>query len=375
MKKCFLALMLSLLFCNVYAQYSGIVYHDANGNGVQDKNEKGLINAVVSNGFQVVKTNQSGRFTLPFWEKARFITLYTGQNQISDHYFIPIKKQKQTYTFAVKLVPKKEKVSLVQISDTETFEHGDWLENIKAYSAIESPDFIVHTGDICYKSGMKWHAQEVNAKKLGVPIYYCLGNHDLIEGSYGEQYFEEKFGPAWYAFQKGNALFVITPMMGGDYKPSFTQEEIGGWLQNLLNAYPKNLPKYFFNHDILSNGEQFEFKINDAKSISLNDYNLKAWVFGHLHCNYTKTLEKSNIKSYGTSTTAKGGIDHSPSSFRVIDVDKEGNSKSHLTWTNVDDAVQIISPNKHTVRKTESGLIPISVNAYDSNAKWIVLNM
>lgn len=365
-KKLLYLILLFVYSINGNSQFKGIVYHDINGNGKLDKKEKGVPNAVVSNGLQVIKTDSKGSFTLPEWEKARFVTLYPNAGQKVTKRFIPIKANQTSYNFGIKMVPKKSKVSFVQISDTETYIYKEWLNNLKAYVKNESPDFVVHTGDICYHSGIKWHSKEVTEKDLGIPVYYCLGNHDLTKGAFGEEYFEKHLGPAWYAIQRGNALYVITPMMGGDYKPGFTRKEIGSWMQNLLDTYPKDMPKYFFNHDLLSNTGEFKFKIDDQNSILLNDYNLKAWVFGHWHINMTKTHRNTSIKSYSTASASQGGIDSSPSSFRVVTVDEEGNSTSKLIWTYVDKSLQVISPSNKTVFFNHKGKIPISINIYSS---------
>ncbi|GGW45857.1 outer membrane protein assembly factor BamB family protein [Arenibacter certesii] len=351
-----------------YGQLKGKVFIDHNDNGKKEASEKGVQNAVVSDGYHVVRTDKNGNYQLPGWEKQRFITIYPSGDFKSEKRFIPITGKSKSYDFPVEPKIKKEEVKFVQISDTETYEYGDWVDNLKKYVKVHKPDFVVHTGDICYRAGMEWHADNLTEKDMGIPVYYCLGNHDLVKGDYGEQFFEEKFGPAWYAFEEGNTLFVITPMMGGDFPPGFNHEDIGGWLQNLLKAYDKNQPKMFFNHDLLTNGDSFVFKKNKNESIVLEDYNLKAWLYGHWHINMVKTHGNSGVVSYSTATLAKGGIDHSPSSFRVIDVDKNGNHKSELIWSHLEREIEIVSPQKNQLRLNDSGNIEISVNVYDSGS-------
>ncbi|HUH48150.1 MAG TPA: PQQ-binding-like beta-propeller repeat protein, partial [Arenibacter sp.] len=195
-----------------------------------------------------------------------------------------------------------------------------------------------------------------------------LGNHDLIKGDYGEQFFEGKFGPAWYAYEEGSTLFVVTPMMGGDFPPGFDHGDIGGWLQNLLKAYDKEQPKIFFNHDLLTDGDSFVFHKNKEESIVLEDYNLKSWLYGHWHINMVKTHGVSGVVSYSTATLAMGGIDHSPSSFRAIKVDKDGNTKSELIWSHLEREIQIVSPQKNGIRLNHEGKIEVSVNVYDSGS-------
>ncbi len=354
---------------SVFAQLKGTIYWDENGNGRKDPSERGVPEAVVSDGLHVVRTNSEGLFELEGWEKQRFVTVYPSANFDAPTRYIPITPNSQNYDFGVMAKAKKEEVTFLHISDTETYEYGDWVDDLKKYIKVHKPDFVVHTGDICYESGMKWHSEHLTETQLGVPIYYNLGNHDLIKGEYGEQYFEQKFGPAWYALEAGNTLYVITPMMSGDYPPSFTREDIGTWMQNLVDAYDKDIPKIFFNHDLLSNGENFDFKVNEEKSIHLNDYNLKSWVYGHWHNNMVKTHGESGVITYSTATLAKGGIDHSPSSFREIQVDANGDTESQLIWTYLNRDIQIVNPQEEKMVVSRDGLLQFSVNVYDSGSE------
>ncbi|PZX56769.1 outer membrane protein assembly factor BamB family protein [Algoriphagus chordae] len=354
---------------SVFAQLKGTIYWDENGNGVKDASEKGVSEAVVSDGLHVIRTNADGTFDLEGWEKQRFVTIYPSADFDSPTRYIPITSNSQNYDFGVIAKEKKENVTFLHISDTETYEYGDWVDDLKKYIKVQKPDFVVHTGDICYESGMKWHSEHLTEKQLGIPIYYNLGNHDLIKGEYGEKYFESKFGPAWYALEVGNTLYVITPMMSGDYAPSFTREDIGTWMQNLVNAYAKDMPKIFFNHDLLTNGDEFDFKVNEEKSIHLNDYNLKSWVYGHWHINMVKTHGESGVTTYSTATLAMGGIDHSPSSFREIKVDAKGDTKSQLIWTYLDRDIQIVNPQEGNMTLSSDGLLHFSVNVYDSGSE------
>lgn len=352
-----------------FAQIRGTVFLDKNGNGIKDINEKGVGDIKVSDGYNIASTNSDGSFQLDGWDKQRFVTLYPSPDISCKNRYIQIGKSDGEYFFPVSVKKRKDKTSFVQISDTETFEFRDWVDQLKEYSKVHKPDFIVHTGDICYKAGMDWHAKNLTAQQMGVPVYYCLGNHDLIKGDYGEQFFEECFGPAWYAFEEGNTLYVVTPMMGGDYKPGFTREDIGGWLNNLLKVYEKEQPKIFFNHDLLTNSEEFIFRINEKQSINFNEYNLKAWLYGHWHVNMAKEHGSSKIMSYGTSTLVKGGIDHSPSGFRVVHVDEKGETDSQFRWTYLEREIEIVSPNNKYAIVNKQGEIEISVNTYHSGAE------
>src|SRR5690606_27300915 len=66
MKRTFL-LALSVLFCSLVcsqATIQGIVFEDLNNNGIKDRKEKGLEGVAVSNGRDVVLTDQNGNYNL-----------------------------------------------------------------------------------------------------------------------------------------------------------------------------------------------------------------------------------------------------------------------------------------------------------------------
>lgn len=345
----------------------GKVFNDVNNNGRQDEGEHGLANIRVSDGLHVGTTSDDGSFSLKGWERARFVTVYQPRNFACKQWYIPISgNSAKKLLFAMTAKNVRDKVEFVQVSDTETFEYRDWVNELKEYARTNKPDFIIHTGDICYKRGIKWHADNITSETMGVPFYYCLGNHDLVDGDYGEQFYEQNLGPAWYAFEEGSTLFIITPMMGGDRKPSYTAEDIGRWLQNLMDKYPKQQPKIVFNHTLLTNDEDFVFKYGEGKTLNFSDYNLKAWLYGHWHINIVKKHGNSGVTSYGTATAAKGGIDHSPSSFRLVDVDESGNTNSRLVWTFVDKQLTVVSPQEGKVSLTPDSSLRLSVNAYHS---------
>ncbi|MGL4326627.1 MAG: metallophosphoesterase N-terminal domain-containing protein, partial [Tannerellaceae bacterium] len=183
---CFAA---SLVACAANAQdYSGKVYNDTNKNGQFDKGEKPLSGVLVTDGLNVVKTDKEGTFSLPGHPKARFIyiTSPSGYMAPSKHY-IPVSEKNDTYNFGlVTYVAEDAKGNhnFVQISDTEISDpnQGDWVKNLHDYAAAEKAAFIVHTGDICYEKGLNSHIQILNNESLTCPMYYCIGNHDLVKG-------------------------------------------------------------------------------------------------------------------------------------------------------------------------------------------------
>lgn len=80
-----------------------------------------IANVSVSDGRNVVKTDENGAYTLPGYLKSRFVTVTTPAGYWTEDFYIPVTKEQETYDF---LLDKSEKTaqedhSFLQISDTE----------------------------------------------------------------------------------------------------------------------------------------------------------------------------------------------------------------------------------------------------------------
>ena len=192
---------------------------------------------MVSDGLHVVKTASDGTFELPGHDKARFVFITTPSGfKTNNAYYQPIQGETSSYDFALLpydgAIQRNGAHQFIHISDTEIHgstsltEHADWVGNMRDYAANEGAAFIVHTGDICYDSGLKDHIRLMNTHNMQIPVFYTIGNHDLVRGEYGEELFEQLYGPVYYSFDVGNVHYIVTPMPGGDYAPSYTQADV-----------------------------------------------------------------------------------------------------------------------------------------------------
>lgn len=349
------------------AEYTGHVYVDKNQNGIWDKGEKPMAGVKVSDGLNVVETSADGSFTLPGHERERFIFITTpsGYKTFNSHYR-KIEGNSEGYEFG--LIPyagiaRNGAHCFVHISDTEIFNtenHEDWVGNLRDYARNGQAAFIIHTGDICYENGLKNHIRLMNTRNMDCPVFYCIGNHDLVKGKYGEEVFEDNYGPVYYSFEAGNVHYIVTPMLGGDYWPGYTSDDVCRWLKNDLEHVRQGTPIMVFNHDLLTYGNDFVYKSKNSGSVSLNDHNLKAWLYGHWHINYIK--KQGDVYSVCTSSLDKGGIDHSASAFRVMHVDGNGDFRSELRYSYLKGNIRIAAP----AGEMSTGMLPVAVNVYDS---------
>ena len=360
-----LTILLTISMSIVHAQYRGQVFVDANGNGKFDDNETTLSGVVVSDGYQVVQTNGRGKFELPVTSDARFVFVTSPSGyKYSKTHFLKINSEREDYSIGLMKdnTQNPDSLNFIQITDTETALYGSWIENVRKYAVNQKSSLIMHTGDICYEPGMRFHAQQVNSQLMGLPVYYAVGNHDLVKGEYGEKLFEDLFGPTYYSFDAGPAHFVVTPMWGGDYQPSYTRDQVIAWLKKDLELKDKNKPVIFINHDF-DIGSDFILNGKTSK-IDLKEYNLKAWLFGHWHNNYSFVNKNNGVRVISTNAPNKGGIDHAVGQFLEIKVTKEGVRDVSSKYTNLNNHIQLLDPTLQTHTKD---LISFRAQIYDSN--------
>ena len=364
--------LLILPFLTAFAEgYSGYVYVDLNKNSTREISEKGVAGVAVSDGLNVVLTDSDGQYRLPGTAKTRFIyiTVPSGYRPVG-RFYIRINGPASDYDFGLTSFPqtKSRNIRFIQLADTETGEDFGWIGPIRDYAANEGVGFIVHTGDICYERGLNFHGSNVTSETMGVPVYYCVGNHDLVKGNYGEELFEKNFGPVYYSFDAGNTHFIVTPMLTGDVRPSYTKEDVYRWMKNDLQMVGPSKNVVVFNHNLLTMNEEFIYGINEQEQINLNEHNLKAWIYGHWHSNYMIRHGNSGIISFCSAPPNKGGIDHSPENFVVYEISGEGNLSVRPRYNYLSNHLVPVSPTSGHCAIDASNQLLISVNAYSTSS-------
>ncbi|MBE0679277.1 MAG: PQQ-binding-like beta-propeller repeat protein [Bacteroidales bacterium] len=353
------------------ADFSGAVYIDLNKNDRKDPGEKGVKGVPVSDGLHVVLTDMDGEYRLPGTPKSRFVFITAPSGFRTVHrFYIRTDGRASAYNFGLTSFPlsKNKSVKFIQLADTEAGDDFGWVGPVRDYAANEGISFIVHTGDICYEKGLNFHGRNVTGETMGVPVYYCVGNHDLVAGEYGEELFEKNFGPPFYSFDAGNTHFMVTPMITGDYQPSYTKEDVYRWMKNDLLAVAPGKNIVVFNHNLLTMDEKFIYGINETEQINLNEYNLKAWIYGHWHSNYMIRHGKSGITSFCTAPPNKGGIDHSPGNFPVYEINWQGEIAAHPRYNYLNNHLAVVTPAGNQCALDENGQLLVSVNAYSTSS-------
>ena len=332
----------------------GVVFIDENEDGIRNNKEKSIEGVIVSDGFTLVKSDKKGRFCISPAPKARFITLYTPSDYVnSTPYYLSLNGDSKM-EFGLK-PDKEQKGKFLHLSDIEERQYLNWQEEFKHFIGVFPVDFVAVTGDICYLNGLKLNSTTLNTEQVGVRMVYTVGNHDLIKGNkdalgndYGEKVFEECFGPVWYSFNVAGVHYMVTPMLSGDARPSYTSEDVFNWMKADLATIEKGMPVVIFNHDIMK----------DLPDLS--EYNVLAYLYGHRHINYHYFDTERGIQFICSVAPNKGGNDHSPSSFRIFST-SEGVISNQLHYVPI---------NKHLVASSIAAgdSIEVTAVAYDGES-------
>lgn len=365
--------------CSFAAMHTGHVFVDSNGNNQYDKGEKVLSGVSVSDGLNVVQTNKDGVYDLMGHQDERFIFITLPSGYRTNTYYQRLKNDQSHYDFGLQQANSKSIKSdgshrFIHISDTHmhdagltaTTGHAASTKNIRDYVENEDIAFVVHTGDIT-REGFASYKKLMNNENMPTSqMFYVVGNHDLGNGKYGEESYENHFGPAYYSFDVGNVHYIVTPMPSGDGKPDFTQARIGQWLKNDLKYLPEGKPIVSLTHSVMTANGRFKFGSNETGFVDLADYNLKAWLYGHWHHHRMYKHDGSDVLMICSPGQAHGTYNHSPATFRVLTAGHDGQLSSEIRYPYFDKSVTIASIDNGRSAVTQEGTVPLYVNAYSS---------
>ncbi len=220
----------------------GVVFDDQNGNQVQDAGEPGLPNAKVSNGLDIVRTDQEGRYqievsddTIVFVIKPRGWMSPVNRDKLPQFYYIhkpdgspetfrfagvkptgplpnsidfPMHRQEEPDRFKAILFGDPQPRN---IREVEYIAH-DVIEQIIAADAHDA-SFGVTLGDIVFDDLDVMPPLNQAIGLIGIPWYNVIGNHDLnldaASDRQSDETFERHYGPSYYSFDHGPTHFLV----------------------------------------------------------------------------------------------------------------------------------------------------------------------
>ncbi|SMC69708.1 calcineurin-like phosphoesterase C-terminal domain-containing protein [Pedobacter nyackensis] len=255
---------------------SGYVFADANGNGKRDKTEKGIANVSVTNGQQVVLSDNKGFYQLPVGNdniisviKPSGYKVPLNADNLPQYYYIhkpqgsPILKYKgisptgplpKSIDFALKPSTEKDNYTALIFGDPQVYnqEQVDYFvrDVITEVEGIKDVSVGISMGDEVGDKLDLFPAYTTAVKRVGIPWYNMMGNHDLNADaptdSLSDESFEAHFGPTTYAFNYGKVHFIVLddvlypdPRDGHGYYGGLRDDQLN-FVENDLKYVPKD---------------------------------------------------------------------------------------------------------------------------------------
>jgi hypothetical protein len=221
---------------------TGVVFEDGSGTGRRQPGDPGIAGVLVSNGRDVVKTDSNGRYALRVNDGTIiFVIKPTGyavpvERGIMLPRFYYIHQPKGTpahlglrhrgiepsgplpgsVDFALEKVDEPTRFDVLMFTDPHAgspaeidFIRDDVVNPLIGAKAA----FGLTTGDIMSDDLSLYARYNRIIGQLGVPWHNIVGNHDLNldapDGKYARETFKQTFGPSYYAFEYGGALFLM----------------------------------------------------------------------------------------------------------------------------------------------------------------------
>ncbi|MCP4646066.1 MAG: metallophosphoesterase [bacterium] len=250
----------------------GVVFNDANGNGLRDGGEAGIPDVSVSNGVDVVTTDASGAWSLPVDDDTTLFVIKPPHWAVSldahnrPRYFYihkpegspalavpgvaPTGPLPASVDFALTRKPEPERFTTVFLGDPQArgmrevgFVTHDVVDELIGTDAA----FVVTLGDIVADDAGLFDPISQIVGKIGPPCYYIFGNHDTnrdaTEDKYRDETFELVFGPPAYAFEVANVAFIalnnVFKQPGAARGTHFPDDQLA-FVRNYLEHVPED---------------------------------------------------------------------------------------------------------------------------------------
>lgn len=271
------AILVVTSFClQAQTVVKGYVYNDLNGNGKREKSEKGIPNVSVTNGIHVVQTNASGVYELPINtdQIISVIKPFGYQNGVNKSHLpqffynhkpggspalkfkgvAPTGQLPASVDFPLKAATNPEDFKMLVFGDPQpyTLEEVGYFDKavVSEVAGIKNIAFGLSMGDLVGNDLSLFNPYIEAVKRIGIPWYNLLGNHDLdfdaTTDSLSDETYEAHFGPANYAFNYGKVHFIVLddvlypdPRGGKGYWGGFRKDQLD-FVENDLKFVPKD---------------------------------------------------------------------------------------------------------------------------------------
>lgn len=216
----------------------GIVFCDLNNDGKYNDGDAPYSKVKVSNGQEIVLTDENGRYELPIEEDMTiFVIKPTGYRTPLDENNLPkffylhkpngSPKLKFPGSKATGALPQSIDFPLYRQEEPEAFKillfgdpqprnnmEVDYITHDVVSELIgDESAFGVTLGDIAFDNLKTFKTLNQSIAMIGIPWYNVIGNHDInLDAKTRKnvnETFEETYGPTFYSFDYGQVHFVV----------------------------------------------------------------------------------------------------------------------------------------------------------------------
>ena len=324
-----LIISVSILFLTIgaYAQNSvqqtakGFVFHDANENRIKEAAENGIPEVAVSNGVDIVLTDETGAYEIPVSDDAVIFVIKPrdwmtplNKDHLPQFYYLhkpngypddfiykgvePTGDLPNEINFPLYPEESAQSYKMVVFGDPQPYNIDmiDFLSDdiISELIGKHELEFGMTMGDIVGDNLDLFSPLNQAVAKLGIPWYNVLGNHDINymapTDELSDETFERVFGPATYAFVYGDVHFIVVDDVIHE-SVAGSRSYVGGlrpdqleFVTNYLDIVPKNHLIVMTMHiPLVQHGESF--RQSDQKKLFelLKDFPNTLSISAHTH--------------------------------------------------------------------------------------------
>jgi hypothetical protein len=216
----------------------GVVFNDLNQDGKYGPGDSAFVGVKVSNGIDIVRTDQNGRYELPVEDGgAIFVIKPSGfrtaldQNNLPQFFYLhkptgspvlrfsgskPTGPLPQSIDFP--LYPQSEpsafKILLFGDPQPRNNKEVDYIAHDVVSELIgDESAFGVTLGDIAFDNLNTFKTLNQTIALIGIPWYNVIGNHDInldvTDRKFINETYEATYGPSYYSFNYGQVHFVV----------------------------------------------------------------------------------------------------------------------------------------------------------------------
>jgi hypothetical protein len=297
---------------------SGIVFHDLDGDQRWSQGDRPAIDVKVSNGNEIVKTDERGRYQIPLPEgSVLFVVKPSGyrtrlsENNLPLFYYVhkpagspqlrfrgspPTGPLPASIDFPLYPQEEPETFSVILFGDPQPRnpKEVDYIGRDVVSELVDNPTgsaFGVSLGDLAFDNLDTFEPLNEVVALIGIPWYNVIGNHDIntdvTDRKYVNETYERIYGPSWYSFDYGKVHFVVMDNIDWappseqvkryHYRPKFGDQQLE-FLKRDLETIPPTQPVVLVMHVPIISTEDREsvYRLIESRPLCLS-------ISGHTH--------------------------------------------------------------------------------------------